>query len=559
MLSRLLIQNYAIIDELEIDFHPKFTVITGETGAGKSIILGALSLILGERADTSVLIDKDKKCIVEAVFDIRQVPAAQKWLQDEDLDLDLDTHIRREISTSGKSRAFINDTPVQLTQLQTFGLMLVDLNRQFDNRLLHQASFTFEMLDSFTSNAAILEQFRKLKNDFVQTSNRLKKLVAQEQTAKAEAEYLEFVYNELEQAAFQPNEIEELESKVKAAQHQEDIVRALASASYIIQDAEESQISQLHKVTQDLASIAAFAPHTESLQSRLQSVLEELKDIGFELNNLSEQQSFDPEHLQQWIDRLDLGFKILRKHSLPDTAALLEFQEELQGKLSGLQSIESDIGQLQESVSQLALQLDSLAEKLTQDRTMVIPEVVKQLETTLHKIGMPNARLRFEMSTAESYNDYGKDEVLFLIDANKSDKFLSVSKVASGGELSRLLLAIKSIVSQHLSMPTMIFDEVDAAISGEAARQVALLMQQISTRQQVIVLSHQAQMAAIGAQHLFIYKEEDQQSRQLKTKMRELPTQERVQHIAQMIGGANPGKAAIQSAEELLAAHSQKN
>lgn len=557
MLARLLIQNYAIIDELEIEFHPQFTVITGETGAGKSIILGALSLILGERADTSVLIDKEKKCIVEAVFDIRHQKAVQKWLQNEDLDLEMDTRIRREINTSGKSRAFINDTPVQLAQLQALGLMLVDLNRQFDNRLLHQASFTFEMLDSFTPNAPALEQFRNLKSQFIQYSNKLNNLIQQEQTAKAEAEYLEFLYNELDQAAFKPNEIEELEVKVKSAQHQEDISKAIAAASYIIQDAEESQIAQLRRAMQELSSVAAFAPHTEPLYARLQSVMEELKDVGYELTSLQEQQTFDPEDLQQWTDRLDLGFKILRKHNLADTAALLDFKAELQGKLLGLQSIEDEIAQTQQTVAQLEIQLDALAQELNRNRAKIIPEVVHQLEDTLHRIGMPNARLQFELSPADSYNDYGKDEVAFLIDANKSDKFLSVAKVASGGELSRLLLAIKSLVSQHLSMPTMIFDEVDAAISGEAARQVALLMQQISARQQVIVLTHQAQMAAIGSQHLFIYKEEDQNSQQFKTKMRELLAKERVQYIAQMIGGAQPGAAAIKSAEELLTAHSQ--
>lgn len=557
MLSKLYIQNYAIIDELDISFHPEFTVITGETGAGKSIILGALSLILGERADTSVLIDKNKKCIVEAVFDLRGHNSAREWILAEDLDYDDDTRIRREISTSGKSRAFINDTPVQLAQLQQLGLMLVDLNRQFDNRLLLQSAFTFQMLDSFTENTEIIRQYRELRTEYLNTRTQLQSLIEQEQSAQSESEYLEFLYNELKEANFQPNEIEDLEEKVKAAQHQEDIIRAISTASYLLQDAEEAQLTIVKRIISELSSVSSYSSQAETLVSRLESVYEELKDIGFELTELQSSQGFEPQELQVWIERLDLGFKLLRKHNCADTAALLEYQESLANKISGLSSLSVDIERLRKQVSEQEDKLNAFALQIHRHRASVIPQIVEQLESTLARIGMPNARLRIELSESEEFNLFGKDDVSFLIDANKSGKFQPVAKVASGGELNRLLLSIKSTVAKNLAMPTMIFDEVDAAISGEAARQVSLLMQQISKSQQVIVLTHQAQMAAKGRQHVYIYKEEDKDSNQLKTRMRNLNEEERIVHIAQMIGGANPGEAAIKSAEELLSAQLQ--
>lgn len=552
MLQKLYIKNYAIIDELEIQFHPHLTVLTGETGAGKSIILGALSLILGERADTSILIDKENKCIIEAVFATRDNNAVNSFLTKAELDVEAETHIRREISATGKSRAFINDTPVNLAELQELGGLLVDLNRQFDNRLLHQSAFQYEVMDSFSGNMDMIGEYRRVLQIYQEQNTQLQSLKEAEMKASSESEYLQFVFDELQEADFSAQEIEVLEEKVKAAQHQEEIARVLSATTFSLSGSEENLVGQIRKLIQDLQSIVHYHPAPEGICNRLNSVMEELKDIASETDSMNSHLSFDQGDLSTWMERMDLGFRLMKKHNVASTEDLLHFKNDLERRLATYESLASDIAELNKDIEQSLHDLERLSRHLWENRKKVIPQIVKNLEMTLARIGMANVRIKIELQASENFNQFGKDELDFLMDANQSGHFNPMAKVASGGELSRLLLAIKSLVSGNLSLPTLIFDEVDAAISGEAAKQVSVLMQSLAQKHQVIVLTHQAQMAAKGDLHLFIFKEPSGDAGRIQTKVKVLSPEERVGKIAQMIGGLEPGPAAVKSAEELL-------
>lgn len=556
MLLNLYIKNYAIIDEVEISFHPQLTVLTGETGAGKSIILGALSLILGERADTSVLIDKAQKCVIEASFDTRNNQQVIDFLKQEELDIEYITRVRREISTAGKSRAFINDTPVQLMQLQQLGDMLVDLNRQFDNRLLHQSAEQYEILDCFSENKNQIKLYKEALKKYQSTKQMLSEKIEQEKKAQAESDYLNFVLEELEQADWKENEIEQLEEQVKQAQHQEDIAKVMVQSLAVLSAAEDNITNALRRLMSDWQSINAYLSAAQNIYQRIESSYEELKDLVSEIEKIQDNIQFDPELVQAWNERLDLGFRMLKKHGLSQTQDLIHLNHSLSQQLQNLQSLNEQIESLQQEVISQETALETLAKQLFEQRKKIIPKLEKDLSQVLSKIGMPTAQIKIKLEATNNFNQFGKDEIAFLIDANQSGQFQAIAKAASGGELSRLLLAIKSLVSKNLALPTLIFDEVDAAISGEAAKQVALLMQSLAQEQQVIVLTHQAQMAAKAHQHLFVYKANHAEKQKIQTHIQLLNPEERVEKIAQMIGGSQPGQAAILSAQELLQAAS---
>lgn len=554
MLLNLFIKNYAIIDEVEISFHPRLTVLTGETGAGKSIILGALSLILGERADTSVLIDKENKCIIEASFDTRNNQQVIDFLKEEELDIENITRVRREISTAGKSRAFVNDTPVQLNQLQQLGDMLVDLNRQFDNRLLHQSASQYEILDCFSDNKDQIKRYKEALKKFQIVKQILAEKIEQERKAQAESDYLNFVLEELEQADWKENEIEQLEEQVKQAQHQEDIAKVMVQSLASISGAEDNITNALRRLMSDWKSINAYFPAAQNIYQRIESSYEELRDLANEIENLQDKIQFDPELVQAWNERLDLGFRMLKKHGLTQTQDLIHLKQSLSQQLQNLHSLNEQIDGLKLELVTQEKVLEDFAKQLFEQRKKIIPKLEKDLSQVLSKIGMPAVKIKIKLETTNNFNPFGKDEVAFLIDANQSGQFQTIAKAASGGELSRLLLAIKSLVSKNLALPTLIFDEVDAAISGEAAKQVAILMHDLAQEQQVIVLTHQVQMAAKAHQHLFVYKVNHTEKQKIQTHIQLLNPEERIEKIAQMIGGSQPGQAAILSAQELLQA-----
>lgn len=551
MLKKITIKNYAIIAELEISFHEQLTVITGETGAGKSIILGALSLLLGERADTSVLINKEEKCIIEGQFDISKLEDAKAYLDREGFDIEEISIVRREINTSGKSRAFINDTPATLQQLQVFGNYLVDLNRQFDNQLLHQQSYQYGIIDTLANNESTLFNFRQVYQSYNIQKNRLEEMKTKAAVGQAEYEYNNYLLEELIAMNFQENEIEELEQKLKQAIHQENIVNTKKEALYNLLESDDNQISKLKSISNSLQQITTFQMSIQPLVDRIEGVIEELKDISYELDDNQYDISFSLSEMEQMQDRLDIGFKLMKKHQVDSTAALIDKQQSLSRQISEYGNIDDVIQSIENELNRLEDLLAKYALDLFENRAAVAEYFERQVKETLSKIGMPNVAIKVVLSKVEKFNIHGKDELSILIDANKSGRFLPISKVASGGEMSRVLLSIKSLISNKLSLGTLIFDEVDSAISGEASKQVALLIKSLSKDQQVIVLTHQAQMAAKGNLHLYIYKSPSNDG-QLQTQLQILEGDERILNIAQMIDGDNPSDTTKESVTSMI-------
>ncbi len=550
MLQKIYIRNYAIIDELNISFDQQLNVITGETGAGKSIILGALSLILGERADTSVLINREEKSVVEAYFQTENNKHFNALLQREELDAEPVTIIRREISPSGKSRAFINDTPVTLTILNELTSTLVDLHRQFDNRAIEEDHFLYEVIDAVAENQSLLQEYRAGFRRYKQLQGDYKKLAEEQAQWQKEADYKQFLFEELEQAAFKENEIEEAELLIKQMSHAEQIKLVLGTVYNALEESETPLNHELKRLVQQLQSIAPVKAEAANLAERLESSLLELRDIASEADHLQNAVDLDPEQLQSLQERIDLGYRLQKKHGVSDTAALVAIHKELSEELLKQNNAEANLLQLQEQIDAAEQELQLSANALTEKRKNIAPGFEEQINGLLKLVGMPNAVLQIEIRDAAQLQEWGRDDISFLLDANKSGKFLPVQKAASGGEMSRIMLCIKTLTAKALALPTLIFDEVDAAISGEAARQVGILLRSLSNYHQVLCITHQPQVAGKGTQHFYVYKTTDQEK--VKTRIRLLTTDERVKAIAQMIGGEQPSEAAMENARELV-------
>lgn len=550
MLQKIYIRNYAIIDELNISFDEQLNVITGETGAGKSIILGALSLILGERADTSVLINREEKSVVEAYFQTENNKHFNALLQREELDPEPVTIIRREISPSGKSRAFINDTPVTLNILNELTSTLVDLHRQFDNRAMAEDHFLYEVIDAVAENQVLLQEYKAGFRKYKQLQGDYKKLAEDQAQWQKEADYKQFLFEELEQAGFKENEIEEAELLVKQMSHAEQIKLVLNTVYATLEEGETPLNNELKRLTQQLQSIGAVKAEAAGLAGRLESALLELRDIASEADHLQNAVDLDPEQLQSLQERIDLGYRLQKKHGVSDTTALVAIHQELSEELLKQNNAEASLLQLQEKIDAAEQELQSSANALTAKRKNIAPGFEEQINGLLKLVGMPNAVLQIEIGEAGQLQEWGQDEISFLLDANKSGKFLPVQKAASGGEMSRIMLCIKTLTAKALALPTLIFDEVDAAISGEAARQVGILLRSLSDYHQVLCITHQPQVAGKGTQHFYVYKTTDQEK--VKTRIRLLTTDERVRAIAQMIGGEQPSEAAMENARELV-------
>ena len=550
MLQKIYIRNYAIIDELNISFDQQLNVITGETGAGKSIILGALSLILGERADTSVLINREEKSVVEAYFQTENNKHFNALLQREELDPEPVTIIRREISPSGKSRAFINDTPVTLTILNELTSTLVDLHRQFDNRAIEQDHFLYEVIDAVAENQVLLQEYRSGFRKYKQLQGDYKKLAEEQAQWQKEADYKQFLFEELEQAAFKENEIEEAELLVKQMSHAEQIKLVLGAVYNALEEGETPLNNELKRLVQQLQSITSVKAEAGTLAERLESSLLELRDIASDADHLQNSVDLDPEQLLSLQERIDLGYRLQKKHGVSDTTALVAIHLELSEELQKQNNAEASLQQLQERIDAAAQELQISANALTEKRKNIAPGFQEQINGLLKLVGMPNAVLQIDIHEAGQLQEWGQDEISFLLDANKSGKFLPVQKAASGGEMSRIMLCIKTLTAKALALPTLIFDEVDAAISGEAARQVGILLRSLSDYHQVLCITHQPQVAGKGTQHFYVYKTTDQEK--VKTRIRLLTTDERVRAIAQMIGGEQPSEAAMENARELV-------
>lgn len=550
MLQRLFIRNYAIIDELTISFDERLNVITGETGAGKSIILGAFSLILGERADTSVLHASGEKCIVEASFDVRHNDLFNQLLQREELDVEPVCIIRREISPSGKSRAFVNDTPVTLQVLNALASMLVDLHRQNDTRALLENDFRFAVTDAMAGTQDALKQYQQDYKNFKSQQNRYQQLLQEQEQWNRDSGYHQFLMDELVQAAFHEEELETAAIQMKRLGHAEQIRNTMESLYYALEERETAINDELKKMQQQLESISDLHPEAAPLAERMESALLELRDIASSLPTLQDSMDMHPEKLQQLQERIDLGYRLLKKHQVSTTAELLAIQQQLEEKLQANHSVEEELQTLKTQLEILELQLLQQAEKISERRRNSSAEFVNKINDLLQLVGMPNAKIAIEITPGTTLHAYGIDDIAFLLDANKSGKYLPVQKAASGGELSRIMLCIKTLTAQALALPTLIFDEVDTGISGEAARQVGILLRSVADFHQVLCITHQPQVAGKGTRHLYVFKTEGLGGK-ITTQIKLLNDQEHIEAVARMISGDPPSAAAMENAREL--------
>lgn len=551
MLQKLSIRNYAIIDYLSLLPDDCLNTVTGETGAGKSIILGALSLILGERADSSVLINKEEKCVVEATFEVGENEIFRAALREEELDDEPQCIIRREIGVSGKSRAFINDTPVNLSTLNKLTSLLVDLHQQFDHLALQDDSFQLDVLDAVAKTAPMLKQYKELFNRYRKVSVQLQSLQIEQAQWQKEADYKQFLLDELVQASFKEGEIEDADTQLKTLTHAERIGAVLGAAKGLLDEGEQPVINELKKTVQQMQGIAEWLPASAPVTERLSSVWAELKDLCSELEHLEDSVNLDAGLMQQLQERIDLGYKLFKKHGVSDTAGLLALQAQLTEELKASLNVADRIESLTAEQAQLLKEVNTSAEQLSAQRKKVAPGIAAEVTKLLGLVGMPNARFDIRLSKAAQPGPTGLDVVAFVLDANKSNQYQPLHKAASGGEMSRIMLSIKSLTAQAMQLPTLIFDEVDTGISGEAARQVGILLRQLAEYHQVICITHQPQVAAKGTQHFFVYKDAGSGGR-ITTKVRSLGGEERVQAIARMIGGEQPSRAALENAKELV-------
>lgn len=550
MLQKLVIKNYAIIDHLTIEPDAHLNTVTGETGAGKSIILGALSLILGERADTSVLINKNEKSVVEGYFDVSNNDTFKTALTEAELDNEAQCIIRREISTSGKSRAFVNDTPVTLNLLNKLTSLLVDLHQQFGHLALENDNFQIEALDAISNTTALAENYRILFYKHKSIKQKLADNRERQAQWQKESDYKQYLLDELEQASFKEDEIELADQQLKQMSHAERIITVLQASRSSLEEGDQPLVNEIKRISQQLQGIADVMPELKTLHERLQSVWVELKDITGELEHEENKVLLDPAVMEELQQRIDLGYKLLKKHGANTTKELLELQHKLAEELKATLDINEAIEKLAKEEGALYKELLAEAEQLSAGRKKAIPQFTKKVNELLALVGMPNARfdVRIEKILPAVH---GADQVQFLLDANKSGQFQLLQKAASGGEMSRIMLCIKSLIAKALHLPTLIFDEVDTGISGEAARQVGILLRDLAQYHQVICITHQPQVAARGSRHFYVYKEADKNER-LSTKVKVLHKDERVLAIARMIGGEQPSEAAIKNAKELV-------
>jgi DNA repair protein RecN (Recombination protein N) len=547
MLTRLQIQNYALIDRLEISFKDGLNIITGETGAGKSIVLGALSLILGDRAEMQAVLDKSRKCIVEGEFSMDDANA-KSFFSENTLDFQKQTIIRRELTPDGKSRAFINDTPVNLSTLKELTAMLVDIHSQHETLQIIQPAFQIELVDVFADNEKLLEQYRETFNAWKKKSSALVELTEAEKKSAADLDYFTFQLGELENASLKEGEENEIESTLKAAQHSEEIKSALNTSLQNI-DAENGILSRLRSVEYQLSSVSKFRENLKPLAERLVSVQIELKDISNELEQAESEVSYEPEKILALRERLDLLNQLQHKHRVSSSGELLKIEESFREKIRSIESAGERIELLKSEVEKLLSTLKLLAEKLSASRRKIIPSIEKKITRLLSDLKMPDAVFKMERSETEP-NENGIDEINFLFSANKGIPLQPLAKVASGGELSRLMLAVKSCAAKQMKLPLMIFDEIDSGVSGDVALRVGNAMKELAHNHQVIAITHLPQIACRADAHYMVAKEKV--SGKAVTSLSELSEEDHILEIAKMIAGGKPSEAAIQNAKELI-------
>jgi DNA repair protein RecN (Recombination protein N) len=549
MLRKLQIQYYAIIDSIEIEFAPHLNIITGETGAGKSILMGALSLILGERADSSVLRYADKKSVIEGYFQIENKQNVLDFLAKNDLDIENELVIRREIAPNGKSRAFINDTPASLQQLKELASLLVDLHQQFDTLTLGDNDFQRTVLDALASNQSTLQNYQSIFQQWQTVKKELADLENRKIIFQKEFDYHQFLFEELKEQSFKENELEEIEVELQLLSHAEGIKAVLSKVNHDLESGDQPILPLFKQWINQLNSIAAFHAGIPELIKRIESAHIELQDITDEMEQLNSKVQLDEKRMEWINDRMAAGYKLLKKHNVKTTVELLAVQKDLAEKLDAVLLIDETICEKQKLVAISFGEATSMAKKLSVARKKEAAPLENKVNELLILVGMPNARLKLSIEDSPLHI-YGSDQIEFLFDANKSNRFETIRKVASGGELSRLMLCIKSLVAEKVDLATLIFDEIDTGISGEAAKQVGRIMKGLSKNRQIICITHQPQIAGKADAHFYVYKEE--QSGSIKTNLRLLSNEERINKIAQMLGGETPSAAALENAKEMM-------
>ena len=549
MLQHLSIQNYALIDKLEIDFTDGLTIITGETGAGKSILLGALGLIAGSRADIQSLQDKTKKCIVEASFNIKDY-ALKDFFWSDELDYEINTSIRREISSEGKSRAFINDTPVSLSQLKALAERLIDIHSQHQTLTLNGSEFQLSVVDAYANHPDYLLDYATNFKQFKIFEKSLNEMLAKEAQARKDLDYFQFQFNELEEANLNNMRVDEIENELETLNNAEEIKINLSKAASGLNGGEQNLLLSLNEIKSILSALAKYKPEINELSTRLNSCVIELKDISNDIDGLEEKIVYDPKRIEILNEQLEIVFRLQQKHQVKSVGELISIKDELSNKLLEFSSIESEIEKIKKLLFTMQNSLAILAKKIAANRKKEIPKIEKDIASILFSLSMPNAQLKIEHIDSNTFGTYGTDRVNFLFSANKGSDFKELNKVASGGELSRLMLSIKSLIAQLTALPTIIFDEIDTGVSGDVANKVGSIMNLMAKSMQVITITHLPQIASKGNTHLFVYKED--RYNKTYSNIRKLSSEDRISEIAKMLSSGIPTEAAISNAKELL-------
>lgn len=549
MITSLLIKNYALIEDIQVDLQSGLTTITGETGAGKSIILGALALLLGKRADLSAIKNPEKKCIIEGHFNLEKMDL-KALFEIHDIDYDEYSIIRRELLPQGKSRAFINDSPVTLSQIQAIAPYLIDIHSQHETLSLFSDSFQLEVIDALADNETLLATYKDNYKKYQQVQKRLAELKEDQAEALKEFDYNNFLYQELVEAKLEGLDQTTLEEEFEALNNHEAIQEGFSEALERLSNEEIGAIESLKEVRRVLSKYQDISSEYKSLWERIHSSIIELTDLQDSVQYVLESLVADPERLFELNQKLQQIYQLQQKHNLSDIEELLSLQAELEKKVSSSESLEEDIDKTEKELEQLAAKLDDLATKIRKNREKAIPVLKRELESNLEYLGMPNASFQFNLEETKGYTATGKDKIVLLFTANKGLAYGTLQKVASGGELSRIMLSIKAVLARYKDLPTLIFDEIDTGVSGEIASKIGDLMEQMSGTMQLLCITHLPQIAAKGKQHLKIYKEDLAEA--TVTKLKELDYEARVYEIAGMIGGEKRTESALSHAKELL-------
>lgn len=549
MLTALSIKNYALIDDLKVDFPEGFIIITGETGSGKSIMLDALSLILGKRADMSALRNKEEKCIIEAEFSLQNYEF-QSLFQELDIDYDPQTIIRREILPSGKSRAFVNDVPATLEVLSRLGQVLVDIHSQHQTLALSDTSFQFAIIDAMANNKSLLTEYVQLHQLLKKGQKKLEELIEFQKNAKKEYDYNLHQLKELKSATLEEGILEELEESYEEASNIEDIKENVSESLYLLNDENIGILNNLREVKRSFSSLTEYKQLYRDLYERIESAFLELEDLASEISDIDESIEADPDNLEQISKQLNKIYSLQKKHSVATVEELIAIQQELEEAVSKTESVDIDLTKQKKIVEEQHTLTLKKANQLHKAREKVIPALDKKLTNFMHELGMPNGRFSITLTATDTFFANGNDELSFLFSANKGGEFGQLKKVASGGELSRIMLAVKAIMAEHTALPTIMFDEIDTGVSGEISQKMGDIMKQMSQNRQVFAITHLPQIAAKGAYHFKVFKEDSKGK--TTTHLKLLTEEERITELSEMLEGKNSGASARNHAIELL-------